>query len=178
MHTRILDRSRARRSGLNVLLMLVAAFALLAAACGSQDQAAAPPAGADTPQAAQTARQQDDGLKTSLVTRPDKTYALDDLVAAGWKKSLTFETETLPGATAAALGFFKQKDIEVWVFPSHAAAIEFGVPPAEQVVARDPGPIIYYQSANRYAAYAVAGNLVLLCEREMADCEALLAKLP
>ncbi len=179
MHSRILDRSPARRRGLNVPVMLSAAFALLAAACGSQDQAAAPAAGTDTPQAAQTARPQDDGLKTSLVTRPDKTYALDDLVTAGWKKSRTFETDTLPGATAAAFGFFNQKDIEVWVYPAHADALQQGVPAAEKAIARKAGQTDYLiPVVNRYFAYAVVGNLVILCERELANCEALLAKLP
>mgnify|MGYP001577242863 FL=1 len=176
MHCRDRDGSPARRSGLNVLLMLIAASTLLAAACGSQDQAAAPPAGLGTPQ---TSRQQDDSLKTSLVTRPDKTYVLDELVAAGWKKSRAFETETLPGATAAALGFFNQKDIEVWVYPTHADALQQGVAAAEKAIAKEAGQTDYLiPVVNRYHAYAVVGNLVLLCERELATCEAFIARLP
>jgi hypothetical protein len=101
-------------------------------------------------------------------------------VSAGWKKSRDFDVATLPHATAAAFGFFNQRDIEVWAYPNHAEALEFGVPPAEQAVTRKPGELWISASARakRYYAYAVAGNLVLLCERELADCEALLTKLP
>jgi hypothetical protein len=161
---------------MNILLTLIAAAAFVAVACGSQDQAAAPAAGPGTPQ---TALQQDASLKTSLVTRPEKTYALDELVAAGWKKSRAFETGTLPGATAAVLGFYNQKDIEVWVYPAHADALQQGVPVAEKAVAS--GADLWTGvagSVNRYNAFAVAGNLVLLCELDIADCEALIARLP
>ncbi|MSQ35456.1 MAG: hypothetical protein EXR57_06595 [Dehalococcoidia bacterium] len=65
------------------------------------------------------------------------------------------------------------------MYPSHADALLHGVRPAEQAVARKPGQTDYLiPVVNRYFAYAVVGNLVLLCERGLADCEALIAKLP
>lgn len=178
-HTRTPDRGPISRSGRNVLLMLSAVTALLALACGSQEQFAAPAAGPGTPGTSQTAPQKDAGLKTSLVTRPGRIYALDDLIAAGWKKSRTFETGTLPGATAAALGFFNQKDIEVWVYPAHADALGQGVAAAKEAVGKGADQWTGVAgSVNRYNAYAVAGNLVLLCELDIADCEALIFRLP
>ncbi len=151
--------------------VLVAAVCLLAAACGADVAPAGQPAGASTAAPAEKA--------PSTITRADKTYSLDDVVTAGWKKSKEFDASTLPHAISVTYGFFEQRDIEVWVFASHAEAREFGVAPAEEAVARKPGQTDYLiPRVNRYFAYAVAGNLVLLCERELADCEALIAKLP
>ncbi|MSQ08137.1 MAG: hypothetical protein EXR44_02400 [Dehalococcoidia bacterium] len=114
-----------------------------------------------------------------MITRAGKSYNLDDVVAAGWKKSKEFDASTLPKAMSVTFGFYNQRDIEVWVFSSHAEALQFGVGPAEHAVARKPGQTDYLiPVVNRYFAYAVAGNLVMLCERELADCESLIAKLP
>lgn len=169
----------AHLSWRNVVLLVTATSVLVASACGSHERNAAPAAGPGTGGTSQTAPPQDVGPKTSLVTRPDRIYGLDELIAAGWKKSRTFDTATLPGATAAVLGFFNQKDIEVWVYPAHARALLEGVPAAEKAITKEAGQTDYLiPVVNRYFAYAVVGNLVLLCERELATCEALIAKLP
>lgn len=115
----------------------------------------------------------------SLIDRKNSFYTVEDAVGAGWKQSKVFEASTLPHATAAVFGFFNQKDIEIWIYPSHSEAVDYGVGPAEQAVARKPGQTDYLiPVVNRYHAYAIVGNLVLLCETELADCEVLIARLP
>lgn len=118
-------------------------------------------------------------LEDRTFLRTDAMFSMDDLVALGYKKSREFETETLGGASEAWYGFFEQKDIEVWVYGSHAEALNSGVPIAETVISKDPGQTDFLiPVVNRYPAFAVAGNLVLLCERELATCEGLIEKLP
>ncbi len=118
-----------------------------------------------------------------LITNTDTTYTVDDLVSVGYKKSKQIDTETLPNAQDAWSGFFNQLDIEVWFYESHQDALDFGVDPAKAIseVKRAPGGGMFghhtEELRNRYATYAVFGNLVMLCETELATCEALIAEL-
>lgn len=118
-------------------------------------------------------------LEDRTFAREDATFTMDDLVALGYKKSKEFETDTLGGASEAWYGFFEQKDIEVWVFGSHDEAVSAGVPIAETVISKEAGQTDFLiPVVNRYPAFAVVGNMVMLCERELATCEALIDKLP
>ena len=118
----------------------------------------------------------EEGLR--LITRPGAMYTIDDLVAVGYKKNKQFEVDQVPGANDIWYGFFQQKDIEVRFYDSHASALEFGVEPAEEVIAKKAGqrdfliPVV-----NLYPAYAVVGNTVMLCERQLSTCEALIESL-
>jgi hypothetical protein len=118
----------------------------------------------------------EEGLR--LITRPGAIYTIDDLVAVGYKKNKQFEVDQVPGANDIWYGFFQQKDIEVRFYDSHASALEFGVEPAEEVIAKKAGqrdfliPVV-----NLYPAYAVVGNTVMLCERQLSTCEALIESL-
>lgn len=164
-----------RRISPAMAFAFLASACLFVAACGESATPSATPAGAaDTPAAEATVEK-----APSVITMADKSYDLDDVVAAGWKKSKEFDASTLPHAMSVTYGFHNQRDIEVWVFASHAEALQFGVGPAEQAVAKKPGQTDYLiPRVNRYFAYAVVGNLVMLCERELADCESIIAKLP
>ena len=147
-----------------------ALIAVSAIACGGDGDGA----DADTPSSGGTGVLDD---RTFL--RAEATFSMDDLVAQGYKKSREFETETLGGASEAWYGFFDQKDIEVWVFGSNDEAMSVGVPLAESVISKEAGQTDFLiPVVNRYPAFAVAGNLILLCEREIATCEALIEKLP
>jgi len=170
---------RGLTSSAKYLLVPIAAASLLLAACGS-DEAPAPTAsqveGAGAPAAS------DEAFQTSLITSPDRIYTIDDLIAAGWKKSDQLSVETLPKATEVWYGFFRQKDIEVRVYASHEDARQYGVEPAKATIDPDPsarggdhGP--WTPMIASYGAYAVAGNLVMLCELELASCEALVEAL-
>ncbi len=152
--------------------MLTAVFlvAVVLAACGS-DGVESDPASSDS---AGTGV-----LEDRAFLREDARFTMDDLVAHGYKKSKEFETDTLGSASEAWYGFFEQKDIEVWVFASHEEAKSSGVPIAETVISKDAGqtdPLI--PVVNRYPAFVVAGNMIMLCERQLATCEALVEKLP
>lgn len=151
-------------------MLLTTLFSMLfgiVIACGSDGTAEAPASGGTGV------------INDRVFVREEATFSMDDLVTIGYKKSSEFETETLGGASEAWYGFFEQRDIEVWVYGSHEEALSAGVPIAETVISKDPGqtdPLI--PVVNRYPAFAVAGNLVLLCERQLATCESLIDKLP
>ncbi|HIF72888.1 MAG TPA: hypothetical protein EYQ61_10085 [Dehalococcoidia bacterium] len=150
-------------------IFVVLAFALLTAmaGCGSSDD----------PQASEDAVLDEEGLR--LTTKADAFYAIEDLKAVGFKTNRQFGVETVPGTTDIWYGFFQQRDIEVRFYESHEAAVEFGVEPAETIIARTAGqrdPLI--PVVNLYPAYAVAGNTIMLCERQLSTCEALIDALP
>ncbi len=152
------------------LLVLVAMSAIAAVGCGSD--------GEDT-DSGSSGSGSTGVLEDRVISRADATFTMDDLVAQGYKKSREFDTETLGGASEAWYGFFQQKDIEVWVYASHQEALDSGVPIAETTISKEAGqtdPLI--PVVNRYPAFAVVGNLVMLCERELATCEALIEQLP
>ena len=141
-----------------VVLLIV----LLASACG----------GTDAVDPASQGETDEEGLR--LITKAESIYSIDDLTSVGYKKNKQFDVDTVPGAIDIWYGFFQQKDIEVRFYESHEAALELGVEPAEAVIARTAGqrdPLI--PVVNLYPAYAVVGNTVMLCERQLSTCEAL-----
>lgn len=135
-------------TGVKIALMglaLVIAFA--AVGCGSSDDLVVSEAGV----------LDEEGLR--LIIRPDASYTIAELTAVGFKKNRQFGPETVPGSIDIWYGFFDQRDIEVRFYESHAAALEFGVEPAELIIARTAGqrdPLI--PVVNLYPAYAVAGG--------------------
>ena len=114
-----------------------------------------------------------------LITRSDRDYSVEDFLAIGWKKSKQLEIEALPNSIDAWYGFYMQKDIELRFYDSHEAAIEHGVPPAQETIKKDAGArigaaTVWTVNIALYGAYAVAGNVVMMCELELASCEALI----
>ena len=175
-------RTRYAHRSVNGLLLSGAVAVLLVAGCGSPEETPTPAAG--TAGEAPTATVERAAGDLSVIVRPDRVYTIEDVVAAGWKKSKQFSTETVPQSTDIWYGFFSRKDIEVRVYASHADALEHGVPPAEEAVGRvgaqrggwdllDAGGA----SIAKYQAYAVAGNLGMLCETELAVCEGLIEQM-
>jgi len=153
-----------RRAGGLAALMIAVAMA-----CGSEEAPATP--GKVPANVAEPGR--------SAVFAVDRTFTIADVQGAGWKKNKDFEVDSLPNARAAAFGFFNQRDVEVWLYDSHEDAALYGAGPAGEAIARRPGQTDYLIPAvNRYHAYAIVGNLVLLCEVELAVCEQLIARLP
>ena len=130
-----------------------------------------------------------------------RVHTVDDVVAAGWTKSKQYPIDTLPGASEVWYGFFEGKDIEVRVYPSPEDARKHGVGPAQEAV--DAGErsfganraLLRLQYGHegkwttgelsdlaavlrtRYAAYLLAGNLVMLCETDVAPCEDLAGRM-
>ena len=147
-------------------LVLVSLLMGAASSCGSSD---------DSVGSGQPAVGTPDEEGVRLITRPDASYSIDDLVAAGFKKSKQFELDTVPGATDIWYGFFQQKDIEVRFYESHSSALDMGVELADEVIGKTAGQRDYLiPVVNLYPAYAVVGNVIMLCERQLATCEALI----
>ena len=114
-----------------------------------------------------------------LITRSDRDYSVEDFLAIGWKKSKQLETEALPESIDAWYGFYMRKDIELRFYDSHEAALAHGVPPAQETINKDAGArigaaTVWTVNIALYGAYAVAGNVVMMCELELASCEALI----
>ena len=159
---------------LALLATLIAAFSLLLA-CSSEsnsgDEVAAP------------AMEVDDALaEVSTILAPEKSFTFDDYVAAGWKKSKQYDTETVPQATDIWYGFFNAKDIEVRFYESHEIAKTAGFENAADAIDQSFREGGQYGASNRgagssavtkYKAFAVVGNTVMLCEQSVESCIAL-----
>ena len=159
---------------LALLATLIAVFSLLIA-CGSgsdsADDVAAP------------ATEADDALAdVSRILATEKSFTFDDYVAAGWKKSKQYDTETVPQATDIWYGFFNAKDIEVRFYESHEIAKTAGFENAAEAIDQSFREGGQYGASNRgagssavtkYKAFDVAGNTVMLCEQSVDSCIAL-----
>ena len=151
-----------------LVLLALAAFS----ACGSEDPDAGVASDRNDPSSSAPAN--DPG--TSLIVDNGGIYSIEDFEAAGYKKVTQFDLETLPGATDAWYGFANQKDFELRIYPTHQIALDEGVEPAEIAIGKGAVP---WQKAPpvRFFSYVVVGNVVMLCELEVASCEALIAQL-
>ena len=115
---------------------------------------------------------------TSLIIESSDIYSIDDLINVGWKRDREFDNAEYPETENIAYGFFQRKDIEAWVYRSADDAKKYGVEYGEQAVNKKPGQTDYLiPRVNRYHAYVIIGNLMLLCETEILDCQKLIDKL-
>ena len=159
---------------LALLATLIAAFSLLIA-CGSGSDS--------TDDVAAPATEADDALAdVSRILATEKSFTFDDYVAAGWKKSKQYDTETVPQATDIWYGFFNAKDIEVRFYESHEIAKTAGFENAAEAIDQSFREGGQYGASNRgagssavtkYKAFVVAGNTVMLCEQSVDSCIAL-----
>ena len=123
------------------------------------------------------------GFEIAMTASPDSIFTIDDVKSTGWKSSKELPADQLEGASAVWFGFFQQKNLEVWIYDSHEAAKDLGSGPAGEIVAASrgvsggaAGP--YMKQTTHYGAYGVVGNLIILCETEVAICEDLASALP
>ena len=164
-----------------LLLTLLVSALSLAMACGSSDSDSDSNGAGDA--AAPAAEEVDEALaEVSRILSPGSSLTFDDYVAAGWKKSKQYDTDTVPEATDIWYGFFNSKDIEVRFYDSHEIAKTAGFDNASEAIDqrfREGGKI---GSSNRgagsfavtkYKAFAVVGNTVMLCEQSVESCIAL-----
>ncbi len=144
-----------------IILMTVA----LLAGCGSSDSAAVN----------SIVESEEDPI---LKLQPGGLFTLDNVVAAGWKKSKELSSETLPDATGVWYGFYDQRDVEIWIYPSHEIAVNSGRGPADVAIGKGkPAPFAVggiSATKKSYGAYGIVGNLVMMCEVKIEDCEGLL----
>ena len=115
-------------------------------------------------------------LDAIQMTLPDSVFTTDDVAAAGWKKSKELSSETLPGATSVWYGFYQQRDVEVRVYESQDKASSLGQDLADTATGRNKPQLTSMQNGTRtsYMSYAIVGNLILLCEIKIEDCQSLL----
>ena len=151
------------------VLMLVLAFSVISIiGCGSNDTETLGDASYSSPI-------EEDPV---LIINPSGVFTVDDVARSGWKKSKQLSPETLPDATSVWYGFYNQRDVEVRIYETHAAALGSGMGPADDATGRGkPAPFaVGGISATRmsYTTYAVLGNLILLCEIKIEDCQNLL----
>lgn len=174
-------RSLRRRSF--GLLFMLAAVAMFAVACGSDDGGSS--GGPDGVGAASSTGFQ-------KIAQPDQVFTLEQLVAVGFKKSKTYNVEALEGATAAYYGFFgsdpyNRKEFEVRLYPSQQVALDSGVSFADESTGEDAvvledvqrwdvGLAERRQCAGngghhsgkcdnaKYGDYVVRGNMILMCQ--------------
>jgi len=76
------------------------------------------------------------------ITPSDRIYTLDELLAAGFRKSRQYNVEGLPAAVEVWFGFwgpdpYSRKDYEVRFYASHEDAVEQGLDPADRVTGTD-----------------------------------------
>ena len=116
-----------------------------------------------------------DDADISAKTRPNAVYAdYDAFVQAGWKQHQVYDIATLPMAVSARYGFFNRRDVEIRLYPNHSSALDAGVASAEEAIDRQVHDGSGFASRRVYGAYLVAGNAVMLCEVQVADCIALI----
>jgi len=118
-------RQVGRRAAIALLLL---ATVLVSAACG---------AGAGTPAASAPQEQVFEKVMPS-----DRVYAIEDLLAAGLKKSKHYNVEGLPAAIDAWYGFWRPGgkepvDYELRFYASHEDAVEYGTALADEVTGDD-----------------------------------------
>ena len=151
------------------LLVVLAAISISVVGCGSSSVDESVSSDEDT----------GDGVQ---ITQPDGVFTVDDVAAVGWKKSKEFSVETLPGATSVWYGFYQQRDVEVRVYESQSEAISLGQELADKATGRrkpssmiDSGANTNAQTSTRtsYLTYAIVGNLIMLCEIKIEDCQSL-----
>ncbi len=157
-----------------IVISMMGIVAVAIAACGSDSSDE--PAGA-------AAAAEDDPVG-QVIVRTGDSFDVDSFVAAGFKKSKEFSTETVPEAVSIWYGFYSQRDVEIRFYGSHAEALGPGAESARAAVDRSPnsniGGGIITSTGNRtqYHDYLIAGNAVVLCQTEITACEELAGQLP
>ena len=155
-----------------VLLVVLAAISIPAVACGSSN-------GDESVSDSVIESDVVPDVDPIKITLPDGVFTADDVEAAGWKNSKELSPETLPGATSVWYGFYQQRDVEVRVYESHETAKNVGTGPADDVTGRGKPDRTgegagFVSTRMSYSTYAIVGNLILMCELEIEDCQGLL----
>lgn len=164
-----------RRLRALMAVALAAAIGALIAACGGSSEESGASVGAAASSDASATLAQDVPVRL-----PDSVYSVADVEAAGWRSSKQLDNGQLEGSTGIWYGFFNQRDIELWVYPTFDDAMSLGAPVAQSIM--DENRVVDVLNSirggtNVYAAYVVVGNLVMLCEVEIGTCDALVERL-
>jgi len=181
--------------GFGALLSIVVLVSLAAVACGSESESAPSGAGEGAPAG-------EGGESVAIVQKVLDTgqmYTFDDLLAAGFKKGREYNVEGLEAATAAYYGFYgldpyDRQEYELRFYESHADAVEFGIPMADEVTGegamlRDDNVTwheglkdrrqclglgthshhVHSCNTAKHADYVVRSNFIMLCQGLQVD---------
>ena len=135
-----------------IVIAVAAALAIvIAASCGSDDDP--PPFNSIAP--------------GPHVLRADDTFTKESFIGAGWKEFQPFLDGKSYGATSAWYGFFNQKDIYLLFYETNEGATgnEPKVLETLNNFRSDTIPSFY--------DYLIVGNVVVVCELEIAVCQAM-----
>ena len=155
------------------VLVVLAAISILVVACGSSN-------GDESVSDSVIESDVVPDVDPIKITLPDGVFTADDVEAAGWKNSKELSPETLPGATSVWYGFYQQRDVEVRVYESQGEAISLGQDLADTATGRRTASAggnlgsIAGGTRTSFSSYAIVGNLILLCEIQIEDCQSLL----
>ena len=122
---------------------VVLTVSVLAAACGSDVDGTAPVLGPGGELIAEGDAPASEPLVGFQKIRPTShIYTVDEVVAAGFKKSKEYDVSGLTGATAAIYGFYgtdpyAREEYEIRFYNSHDDAVALGVPMAQEAVGPD-----------------------------------------
>jgi hypothetical protein len=108
-------------------LVLTLAVAIAIAACGGETTA-------EGGTAAPASRA---GASFQQIRPSDRVFTVDDVIAAGFKRSKTYDVTGLQAASAAIYGFFgpdpyNRKEYEIRFYGSHDDAVKIGMPIAQE----------------------------------------------
>jgi hypothetical protein len=131
------------------ILVGISVFLLLVSACGSQQPET-----------------------EGHVFNSDAVYQIDDLTDAGYQKPKQVDLDTIPDATDSWFGFFQQKNVQVFFYADHETALTSGTAFAEKLIATKRTESLGGQTS--WAAFAITGNAVLLCELLIDPCLSLI----
>ena len=150
-----------------LLIVVLAVISIFAAACGSS--------GSTEPVGESISEPEFDAVQ---ITLPNGVFTADDVAVAGWKKSKELSPDTLPDVASVWYGFYEQRDVEVRVYETQAEAISSGQEIADVATGRrKPAPFAsggISSTRTSYSTYAIVGNLILLCEIKIEDCQSLI----
>ena len=150
-----------------LLIVVLAVISIFAAACGSS--------GSTEPVGESISEPE---LYAVQITLPNGVFTADDVAVAGWKKSKELSPDTLPDVASVWYGFYEQRDVEVRVYETQAEAISSGQEIADVATGRrKPAPFAsggISSTRTSYSTYAIVGNLILLCEIKIEDCQSLI----
>ena len=151
----------------SILILLIINFCILILSCSST-----------TESSIENNLEEQGEISTSLIIESNKIYSIEDLIKIGWKKNKKLDNSNFQATKGIWYGFFNRKDVEVWIYDSHSNAITYGKPYAEKSISKKPtNKDPTNPTEIRYYAYAVVGNILILCESQLSICEQLIEKL-
>ncbi|NQW16990.1 MAG: hypothetical protein HQ478_05825 [Chloroflexi bacterium] len=154
---------------------IAALVIVLSAGCGSDNAAAPDDASSGSLfKSSLTVQPGEPDNEIPVIVRAGDTFTKDSFLNAGWKTSKQLGADEVDGATSAWYGFHNQRDIWLWIYETNEGATNVGAPIARAAIKKIKSNPVY---ARGYKDYMIVGNVVVLCELEIAICEGMVSEL-